>query len=242
MEDTNIKDLIVKPVLKETGENYADWAFELKLNLSNFGLWNATNDQPVEISLVFSAIFKSVADNLKSVVRTSACTSNQSSVLAWMVLKARPGFGTKSIIEGVTAIKELVKFKFHNELLSIAFERANTLEQTMTTAFGSESITIKQLVQLFILVRLPSSFDSFVQTFLQNMASLETLANVQSGAIDASKSMRHPEPNLRANVASVLCPHNRPRTGIRGCWTCDPSLRPECKQCKGKREILPPAI
>lgn len=236
MEEANIKDLIVKPVLKDTGENYADWAFELKLNLTNFGLWDATLDQPVEDILVFSAIFKSVSDGLKSVIRTNSNVS-PSSVAAWKLLNSRPGFGTKSIIEGVSAIKDLVNFKFSSsETLSVTFDKANALESIMTTAFGSNSITLKQLVQLFILVRLPSSFDNFVQNFLLNMTTLEALDGVQSGAIDASKSMRHPESHIRVNSASTLCPHQRPRTGPRGCWTCDPSLRPECSRCKGTRE------
>ena len=145
-------------------------------------------------------------------------------------------------------IKKMAKFKFSEEKMLDNIRIMETFIRDLTTAAGSNTISIEDLGLALLLHALPSSY-AHVRSALENDKNV-TMATAKDKILNEEQSQlaaleadgtegfsgftQQRRGDRRPKGERELCPHRR---SPAKCWTCDPSKHPSkaiCKDCNQK--------
>ena len=144
----------------------------------------------------------------------------------------------------LTEIKKLALIKYEKGTLKDNLLQLELLIRNTTMAAGAETIKIEDLALAMFMDCLPETF-SAVRSILEQRTGTNNLTAVKKVLIaeDEHIAMRanYKTPgfaggvNRKGNQSAANCPHGRPNTAAKPCWTCEPSTHPSkqtCTDCK----------
>lgn len=139
----------------ENAKNYKLWKHKIILQLQVYELWDEDEEKktpkPKSTAMALSFIFDHLSDTLQE-----QTIDKPTAPLLWTYLTSR--FERTDVSSKTTAIQELVKFNYSaatmNENKAIHLD----IKQSLTTAFGSESISVAELVNIFAVMNLPAQY------------------------------------------------------------------------------------
>jgi hypothetical protein len=234
---SNSKNLSIN--VKLTEDNYSMWVYNMKPMLADEKLLDETDSKVVQVvdsSRALRAIQLNISEALVPAIMHYATAPK-----VWTYLFETYSGANRSRM--FTGIKKLALIKFEKGSLKENLLQLELLIRNTTMAAGAETIKIEDLALAMFMDCLPETYNS-VRSILEQNGTANTLSAVKKVLIaeDERITMRanSKAPGFAGGVKrkgnpAANCPHGRPNTTAKPCWTCEPSTHPSkqtCTDCK----------
>ena len=209
------------------------WSARLKAALISADFWHEKLSQPAETNETTSLLLTIVADNFLTPLMDQPLTAP----LIWSTLHSL--YHVSNLSTKVTSINQLISFHFQGPTMLANRTMLQETKRKISSAFGgATTLSIDELVMLFAMVNLPSTYSHLrsqlsVSATNDNPLTLESLFSHlmrEESTLSASTTNSVHRAALNPPVShSNSCPHGRSK---ESCFTCTPSSRPVCSICK----------
>ena len=208
----------------ENAKNYKLWKHKIILQLQVYELWDEDEEKktpkPKSTAMALSFIFDHLSDTLQE-----QTIDKPTAPLLWTYLTSR--FERTDVSSKTTAIQELVKFNYSaatmNENKAIHLD----IKQSLTTAFGSESISVAELVNIFAVMNLPAQYHHLRTTLWEKSTSGTAKQEITLDqlylSLNREESLMKSSNANRTVTEETTCEHGF--NSIK-CWKCHP-----CSKC-----------
>ena len=225
----------------ENLDEFPLWSARLKAALISACFWHEKLAQPAETNETTSLLLTIVADHFLTPLMDQTLTAP----LIWTTLHSL--YHVSNLSTKVTSLNQLISFHFQGPTMLSNRSMLQETKRKISSAFGgATTLSIDELVMLFAMVNLPSTYSPLrsqlsVSTSDDKPLTLDSLFShlmrEESTLTASSTNSVHRAATNPPVFRSTSCPHGRSK---ESCFTCTPSSRPVCSICKnlGKAKFL----
>ena len=225
----------------ESLDDFPLWSTRLKAHLLSAGLWDEKKSQPTAGNDTTSLLLSITADHFLMPLMDQ----NLTAPLIWTSLYSL--YHVSNLSTKVTSLNQLMSFHFQGTSMLLNRTLLQEAKRKISSAFGgATSLSIDELVMLFAMVNLPTTYSHLrsqlsVSTTAEKPLTLDSLfthlIREESTHNASSTNSVYRASTFPPVSRPYSCPHGRSK---ESCFTCTPSSRPVCSICKnlGKAKFL----